>query len=565
MMESSQPSLDYIDYVLFILVLLISFLIGLYYGMLSKVKQDTPEEYFLGNRNMGVFPVSISLLVTFISGASIIGLTVDVYAHGTHQWQYVFTCFIMLIATWYIFLPIFYELQLPSTFAYLKLRFGRQTQLLASFMFFCVATLSASICIYIPALVLNQTSGISPAITMIILGLVCIFYTAIGGFRAVIWVDLFQSSLIVACCIAIIVIGLKLVGGVNEVWEASKRGERLILFNFNPDPTIRLTTWIIIFGHSFQMIQFGFSQMTIQRLLSIPSLTKARGVMFIFCIGFLCSIGFSLAIALILYTYYEQCDPFKSGLISNIDQLVTHFVTEIHEHFPGLPGIFIAGIVAGSLSTISSFLNSITLCLFEDFILPFLPEMSHKKTCNIIKLLAFILGSIQIALAFVIGKIGTIFVIVQTVLGLTGGALIGLFTMGMLLPKANQIGGIAGAISSLIGVGIIIFGSLSKKAQASLPMRTDGCLHNITNFVNRALPTEINDTEDDVPWIFRISFMYYSTIGCVLVYLIGYPVSLLTGGINVKDQRLLAPFIRKKASNKLPQNVEELRPISDQI
>lgn len=110
-----------------------------------------------------------------------------------------------------------------------------------------------------------------------------------------------------------------------------------------------------------------------------------------------------------------------------------------------------------------------------------------------------------------------------------------------------------------------MFGSLSKKPQAPLPMRIDGCLHNNTNFAHRALPTEINDTEDDVPWVFRISFMYYSMIGCILVYIVGYPVSLLTGGNKVKDQRLLATFIRKKSSNKLPQNVEELRPLSDQI
>uniref|UniRef100_A0A1B0DNN0 Sodium-dependent multivitamin transporter n=1 Tax=Phlebotomus papatasi TaxID=29031 RepID=A0A1B0DNN0_PHLPP len=562
-MESSQPTLDYIDYVLFILVLLISFLIGLYYGMFSKVKQNTPEEYFLGNRNMGVFPVSISLLVTFISGVNIIGLTVDVYAHGTHQWQYVFTGLIMLFVTLYIFLPVFHELQLPSIFAYLKLRFGRQIQLLASLMFLAKSTLSASICIYIPALVINQASGISPAITMIVLGFVCIFYTAIGGFRAVIWVDFFQSSLIAACCIVIMVIGLKIVGGVNEVWEASKRGGRLILFNFNPDPTIRLTTWVMIFGNSFQIIQFGLSQMTIQRLLSISNETKARSAMSIFYIGFTCSTGFFIVIALILYTYYENCDPFTSGLITKIDKLVPYFITEVHEHFPGLPGIFNAGIVAGSLSTVSSILNSTTLCLFEDFVRPFLPVMSHKKTCNILKLLAFILGCIQIALAFVIGKLGTIFVIVQTILGLTGGATLGLFTMGMFLPKANQTGAITGAISSLIGVGIMIFGSLSKKPEPLLPMRIDGCLHNITNFSNTTLSTGINDTENDLPLIFRISFMYYSTIGCILVYLVGYPVSLLTGGNKVKDQRLLAHFRRKKTSNNLPQNAEELRALSD--
>lgn len=67
----------------------------------------------------------------------------------------------------------------------------------------------------------------------------------------------------------------------------------------------------------------------------------------------------------------------------------------------------------------------------------------------------------------------------------------------------------------------------------------------------------------NVPWFFRIGFLYYSTIAQVIVILVGYPVSILTGGCDDLDERLLAPFIRQfykntKTSSQDSKNSESL-------
>ena len=51
---------------------------------------------------------------------------------------------------------------------------------------------------------------------------------------------------------------------------------------------------------------------------------------------------------------------------------------------------------------------------------------------------------------------------------------------------------------------------------------------------------------DEEFWLFRISFMYFSLIGFILVIAVGYPVSLITADDSVLDERLLAPFLRSK-------------------
>lgn len=50
-----------------------------------------------------------------------------------------------------------------------------------------------------------------------------------------------------------------------------------------------------------------------------------------------------------MYVVYNENDPFTSGLITKLDELLPHFVLDVASHIPGLPGIFIAGIVCAAL------------------------------------------------------------------------------------------------------------------------------------------------------------------------------------------------------------------------
>lgn len=53
-----------IDYAIFTGMLLLSALIGVYFGFVSKIKQNNTKEYLLGGKTMSKFPVSASLIAT---------------------------------------------------------------------------------------------------------------------------------------------------------------------------------------------------------------------------------------------------------------------------------------------------------------------------------------------------------------------------------------------------------------------------------------------------------------------------------------------------------------------
>lgn len=58
---NENVSFSWYDYVLFTSMLLLSALIGVYFGCFGK-KQDSTNEYLLGGKNMGIFPISMSLV-----------------------------------------------------------------------------------------------------------------------------------------------------------------------------------------------------------------------------------------------------------------------------------------------------------------------------------------------------------------------------------------------------------------------------------------------------------------------------------------------------------------------
>jgi len=73
---------------------------------------------------------------------------------------------------------------------------------------------------------------------------------------------------------------------------------------------------------------------------------------------------------LAIYAKYHNCDPLKNGKISSYDQLMPLYVMDMLSDYPGVPGLFIAGIFSAGLSTISATVNSLAAVILEDYIKP---------------------------------------------------------------------------------------------------------------------------------------------------------------------------------------------------
>lgn len=313
----------------------------------------------------------------------------------------------------------------------------------------------------------------------------------------------------------------------------------------NPSPFVRTSFWTLTVGMTTAWVaKLGVSQCCIQRFLAVPNIEVAKKSVWVFACGLaLLKLG-AILLGLIVYAYYESCDPVTTKQIKKLDQIVPLFVMDVASRIPGLPGLFIAGIFSAALSSISSILNTKAGIIYEDFLRHRFPDNSEKRASDIMKLLVVILGCIMLSLVFVVEHLGSIFRLNYAINGLTIGAFFGIFSIGMMSRTANTKGVMCGAAVSLIVVATIIIGAQSLPKPQSLPFKTDECdfLFNSTDISVNATLNSIENT----PFIFRLSFMYYALLGTIILFVVALPVSWATGGCEPFDERLLTPLLRSK-------------------
>ena len=172
----------------------------------------------------------------------------------------------VVAATAHIYLPVYFKLQAKSVHYYLELRFNRSVRIFASVLFILLTCLYLAIVVYAPALALAQVTGINMDLSIGLTFAVCIFYTALGGIKAVIWTNVFQAMCMIVSCLVVVILGEQAVGGSANVFKSSFDSGRIELFNFEPSILVRHTFWSQVVGGYFTwMTIYGVNQTMVQR------------------------------------------------------------------------------------------------------------------------------------------------------------------------------------------------------------------------------------------------------------------------------------------------------------
>lgn len=255
----------------------------------------------------------------------------------------------------------------------------------------------------------------------------------------------------------VIISGVYYAGGFGEIFRVASEGGRLELFNFNPDPTIRHSWFTLVIGGFFTYLSlYAVNQVQVQRLMTVKSLKDAQKALWLNW-PILSALSFTTSFTgLVIYYYYQKCDPLLAGRITSRDQNLAIYVMDALGHIPGIPGLFVSGIFSASLSSVSSCLNSLAAVTLEDYLKPLhlfvlgRPfDIKLSKSAIPSKIIAGVYGIICIGTAFLAQHIGGILQVSLTVFGAVGGPLLALFTLGMSSPHANELGAVVGTFAGL--------------------------------------------------------------------------------------------------------------------
>uniref|UniRef100_A0A4W4DQU6 Solute carrier family 5 member 8 n=1 Tax=Electrophorus electricus TaxID=8005 RepID=A0A4W4DQU6_ELEEL len=394
-----------------------------------------------------------------------------------------FPChFIILIQELFIdtTLSILQLASLTKTYSkYLEMRFDKAIRLFGTVLFIIQTLLYTGLVIYAPALALNQVSGIHLWGAVISTGVVCTFYCTLGGLKAVVWTDAFQVVIMVAGFLAVIIQSVLLQGGVSIIISDSAQGGRLNIWDFDPNPLRRHTFWTVIIGGAFLWTSaYGINQTQVQRYVSCKSLFHAKMSLYVNLVSLwtinLCSIFCGLC----LYSVYKNCDPWTAKRVNTQDQLMPYLVLDILRAYPGIPGLFVAAVYSGTLSTVSSSVNALAAVTVTDLIRPYF-SFSEQQLIWTSKGLSIFYGALCIGMAGLASLMGGLLQAAISIFGTIGGPVLGLFVLGILFPCANSKGGLAGLVSGLaislwVCIGAQVYHPLPANTRP-LTLKTHGC------------------------------------------------------------------------------------------
>ena len=102
-----------LDYLVFIGLLVVSSFIGVFFWFKSR-KNATNEEFLTGSRQLGVFPVTMSLVASFMSTNTLLGQPAEVYQMGTQISMHVISLIVAVVVAAEVFLPLYCKIELLS-------------------------------------------------------------------------------------------------------------------------------------------------------------------------------------------------------------------------------------------------------------------------------------------------------------------------------------------------------------------------------------------------------------------------------------------------------------------
>src|SRR6266511_1497987 len=244
-------------------------------------RQRDLSTYFVGDRNVGWLLVLVSIVATETSTVtflSVPGLAFDPKGGNLTFLQLAFGYVIgRAVVAWFL-LPQYLRGELFSAYQLLRERFSPGVQRPASGLFLLTRTVADGLRLYLTALLLHQFTGWDMTASVLVMGVVTVIYTYLGGMQAVIWTDLIQFVVyILGAVVAAVVLLQLLPGGVSEFVAAGERAGKFTLFDFTPDPARPYTLWAgVVGGAFFSMASHGADQIMVQRYLCSRSLGQAQ-------------------------------------------------------------------------------------------------------------------------------------------------------------------------------------------------------------------------------------------------------------------------------------------------
>ena len=442
-----------------LVTLLLYFAVTIGIGVWCARKMSSTEGYFVGGRAMPGWAVGISIIGTAISSVTFLAYPGSAFFGDWSRLVPNFTIPIAAIIAVFVFVPFYRRARIVSVNQYLEMRFAPWARAYSCIMWSIIQFFRMGVILFLIALAVNAMTGYSISFLIVVLGILIIIYTVMGGIEAVIWTDVIQTIvLMLGGIVCIFTVFFDVPGGASEViggaWDASKFH---LSANLDWDFT-QMTLWVaVLFGLNQNIQEFASDQTKIQRYCAAASDSQAVRATLLGGIGCIPVWMIFMFVGTCLWAFYAVAFPalLPAGIID--DQVFPYFI--LTELPIGLAGFVMAAVMAAAMSSIDSSLNGTAAVLTSDLYQRFfVPGKDDSHYLNVGRILTLICGVVMIVSSWGLYNIITAGVIQQKTFldsifffyALLAGGVGGLFMLGFFTTRANSQGVLIGIILAVI-------------------------------------------------------------------------------------------------------------------
>ena len=433
--------------------------LGYYYSR----RQSSTDEYFTGGGNMSPSLIGISLFATLLSTISYLSVPGEAIGKGP-VWMLNFLAFpLVYVVVGYGLIPVYMKHRVTSAYELLQDRLGPRIRVLGALMFIMLRLVWMALLIYLASSAMAVMMGVGrdwiPVIT-ICTGIGAVIYTTLGGIRAVVITDTFQTVLMLGGAWLVIGVVTWSVGGFSWVptaWQPQWDSQPVFSF----DPGVRLSViGSMLSAATWAVCTAGGDQTAVQRFMATGTVAAARKsygtqlVVNVLVVSTLWVTGFALM------GYFQTFPEFLGpgmDLDAAADQVFPHFIAYYLP--PGVSGLVVAAMFAAAMSSIDSGVNSITAVISTDFVdrCGRTPKTEQGHT-RLAKAIAVVTGTIVVLCSSLVGEVpGNITAVTNKTTNLLTTPLFALFFFALFVPYARPVGVAAGAVCGIFVAGLIAF------------------------------------------------------------------------------------------------------------
>ncbi|WP_197528392.1 sodium:solute symporter family transporter [Aeoliella mucimassa] len=509
--ESSTASFGMLNYSVLGVYLLGMLAVGGFFATRMK----TTDDYFRGGQRVPFWVAGLSIFATMLSSITFIALPAKAYATDWKYYLAQLTILPIALIVVYLVIPFFRGIDATSAYEYLERRFSKPVRMLASLQFILFQLARMAIVMYLPALALAAITPLSILECVILMGVLSVIYCTLGGVEAVVWTDAIQTLVLLGgLLVALGIVVFNVEGGLSTTVDTAVRDGKLHLadLDFSWGSWATTTVWVVLLGQFFgSLYSYTADQAVVQRYLTTKDEADARKAMW--TTAWMGVFGSSLFFAMgsALYVFYKAHPALLDVGMRN-DSVLPLFIA--NQLPAGIAGLVVAGVFAAAQSTISTSMNSTATAIVTDFCMPLhicRTDSGYLRLARVVTASIGIAGTLTACWLTMVGSAMAIDAFIS-IIGLFGGAVCGLFMLGMLTHQGNAVGGLVGALA---GFAVVLWIMLDESLA-----------------INRFL---------------------YAGIGTITTFLVGYVVSRLTGGARQTMPTGLTVYDRTPAPHTPPQ------------